>query len=164
MRGFEPLHQSVLMYKDLGQQQPKDQPNTRAPPDVNPHLITPHFPSQHPPHRHIWAALQISARSPKAPKARQPGTQGKEEAVCSSDPGFPSPPQFGPVEGNDLDLPAVNSIRDLHCLHTQLPILLHLPLPLKHGYQWHQKQCPDIEWEGPWSGQAQGDSWVTGVQ
>lgn len=54
-------------------------------------------------------------------------------------------PQAGPPEGADLDLPAVSSVRDLHCLYTQLLSLLHLPFPLGHGYISHQQQLGDTE-------------------
>ena len=62
---------------------------------------------------------------------RQPGTRdrGASNALAR----FPLLSQAGPPEGADLELPAVSSLRDLHCLRPQLLSLLRLPIPLRHG-------------------------------
>uniref|UniRef100_A0A8C9E9B1 Uncharacterized protein n=1 Tax=Phocoena sinus TaxID=42100 RepID=A0A8C9E9B1_PHOSS len=64
-----------------------------------------------------------------------PGTWGRGASNVLSRPRFHLLSQAGLSEGADLELPAVSSLRDLCCLHTQLPNLLRFPFPLRHGCQ-----------------------------
>lgn len=100
----------------------------------------------------------LDSQGTKGKTARETGQRRKQCALYTC---FLSPPQAGLPKGADLDPSAVSGVS---CLHTQLPSLLCLPLPLGHGYEWHQQQLSDVEWEGPWEGQSPGDSWVTGFQ